>query len=116
MTSGTDVSNPTTSSIPASDGSAIVKPLATHATTTSRAGRPVVSRYWRRAWHGWIAPGQVSLSVMTRNVSTSDRFSIAWHHRQGAVGPAEREVRPSCLPTSASRAVWRCRAARSLRW
>lgn len=43
ITSGTDPSNPITSSIPASVGSAILKSVAVNAATTSFAGIPVFS-------------------------------------------------------------------------
>ena len=57
MTSGAEASNPTTSSMPASSGSAMVKPLETSPTTISFAGMPLCSRYARSAWTGWIVPG-----------------------------------------------------------
>jgi hypothetical protein len=52
MTWGVVVDIPTTSSIPGSFGSAMLKPLLVIPTTTSRAGIPVRSRYWTRAWEG----------------------------------------------------------------
>ena len=49
---GTAVSNPTTSSIPASSGSAMLNSFDTIPTTTSFAAIPVRSRYCRSAWTG----------------------------------------------------------------
>ena len=60
---GVAVSNPTTSSMPASFGSAIVNPFEAIATTTSYAAMPMRSRYSRSACAGWILPAHVSLSV-----------------------------------------------------
>src|SRR5262249_14333857 len=63
ITAGAAVSKPTTSSIPASFGSAMLNPFGTMPTTISFAARPVRSRYWRSAWTGWIFPAHVSESV-----------------------------------------------------
>ena len=52
MTAGVPVSKPTTSSIPASSGSAMLNRFDTIPTTTSLAGMPVFSRYSRSAWAG----------------------------------------------------------------
>jgi hypothetical protein len=52
MTAGEPVSKPTTSSMPASFGSAMLKPFDSSPTTTSLAGMPVFSRYSRSAWAG----------------------------------------------------------------
>jgi hypothetical protein len=60
---GAAVSKPTTSSMPASSGSAMVKPLLVIPTTIILAGMPSLSRYWRRACAGWGVPAQVSESV-----------------------------------------------------
>lgn len=49
MTGGVDVSKPTTSSMPASFGSAMLNPFDVIPTTTSLAGMPRASRYARRA-------------------------------------------------------------------
>lgn len=76
-TEGAAESNPTTSNIPASRGSAIENPVAVIPTTTSRADRPDQSRYSRSAWNGCTSPNQVSLSVNTTNTSTLARFSFA---------------------------------------
>ena len=63
MIDGVAVSKPTTSSIPASFGSAIVNPLDTMPITTSFAPIPMIWRYAARACDGWMPPAQVSLSV-----------------------------------------------------
>jgi hypothetical protein len=52
MTAGEPVSKPTTSSMPPSSGSAMLKPFDSIPTTTSLAGMPVFSRYSRSAWAG----------------------------------------------------------------
>ena len=52
MTDGTALSKPTTSSAPASSGSAIVKPLEVIPTTISLAWMPIFSRYWLSACIG----------------------------------------------------------------
>ena len=52
ITAGAAVSNPTTSSIPASSGSAMLNPFDTRPTTTSLAAMPVRSRYRRSACTG----------------------------------------------------------------
>ena len=52
ITDGVAVSNPTTSSIPASFGSAMVKPFDTIPTMISFAGMPVRCRYSRSACDG----------------------------------------------------------------
>jgi len=49
MTGGVAGSKPTTSSIPASSGSAMLNPFDVIPTTTSLAGIPRASRYDRRA-------------------------------------------------------------------
>ncbi len=51
---GTAESNPATSSVPGSSGSAMVKSVAVIPVTDMRAGMPVFSRYSRRAWCGWM--------------------------------------------------------------
>src|SRR6185295_701575 len=63
MTAGAVVSKPTTSSMPRSFGSAIVKPLEVMPTTTAFASPTNSLRYWRRACAGWMLPAHVSLSV-----------------------------------------------------
>src|SRR6185503_14260072 len=63
MICGTVVSNPVTSIIPASFGSAMLNPLLTMPTTISLAPIPIALRYSTRACDGWILPAHVSLSV-----------------------------------------------------
>ena len=63
MIDGVAVSKPTTSSMPASFGSAMLNPFDTMPITTSFAPMPVFWRYARSAWTGWTSPAQVSLSV-----------------------------------------------------
>src|SRR5436190_6085805 len=63
ITDGVAVSKPTTSSMPASFGSAIVNPFDAIPITTSFAPIPIFWRYAASAWVGWMSPAQVSLSV-----------------------------------------------------
>src|SRR5262245_31427193 len=60
MTGGVDVSKPTTSSMPASFGSASLNPVDVIPTTISLVGIPRASRYARRACAGGTSPAQVS--------------------------------------------------------
>jgi hypothetical protein len=46
---GRELSSPTQSSMPASDGSAILNPELVNAATISLAGMPIRSRYWTSA-------------------------------------------------------------------
>jgi len=52
ITWGAAPSNPTTSSMPGSVGSAIEKPVDVMPTTISRAGRPIACLYSLSAWNG----------------------------------------------------------------
>ncbi len=52
MTDGAAVSKPTTSIMPASSGSAMLKPFDTMPTTASLAAMPVSRRYFASAWTG----------------------------------------------------------------
>ena len=58
MISGAAESNPAMSSMPASLGSAMVKPLDAIPHTMSRASMPVAARYCFRASDGWTLPAQ----------------------------------------------------------
>ena len=60
---GTAVSKPTTSSMPASSGSAMVKPLEVIRPRSAWPRMPICSRYCCSACTGCILPNHVSLSV-----------------------------------------------------
>src|SRR6185312_1538441 len=77
MTDGVAVSKPTTSRMPPSSGSAMLKPFDTIPITTSLAPIAILWRYARSAWTGWMSPAQVSLSVYTQKMSTGTLFSAA---------------------------------------
>ena len=63
MTAGAEASKPTTSSMPASEGSAIVNPVAVMPTTISLAGMPGLLAVLAERLDGVDVPAQVSLSV-----------------------------------------------------
>ena len=92
MTSGAEASNPTTSSMPASSGSAMLKPLETSPTTISLAGRPLCSRYCPQRLDRVDLAGP-GLAVGQDDEGVDLELALGRvQHRQGAVGPAEGQA------------------------
>ena len=92
MTSGAEASNPTTSSMPASSGSAMLKPLATSPTTISFAGMPVCSRYCPQRLDRVDRAGP-GLAVGQDDEGVDLELALGrMHASAGAVGPAEGQA------------------------
>ena len=91
MSRGAAESNPTTSIVPASSGSAMLNPLDTIPTTTSFAGMSVCLRYCRSASIGWMAPVPGLRVRQDDEAVDGHRPLHGVQHGLGAVGPPERE-------------------------
>ena len=89
ITCGTAASNPTTSSMPASFGSAMLNPFDAIPTTTSLAGIPVRSRYCAERLGRMDAAGPGLVVRVDHEQVDRPLVLQRPEHRQRAVGSAE---------------------------